>query len=60
MIVFDDNITEGIENLTVVLTLSEYSLCLGVRLRQNSSAANINIEDNGESVTTCTVIVLLD
>ena len=60
MIVFDDNITEGTENFTAVLILSEYSLCLGVRLKQNSSDAYINIEDNGESVTTCTVIVLLD
>ena len=47
---FDDNITEGIENVTAVLTLSEYTLSLGVRLNQNSSTAIINIEDSGESV----------
>ena len=44
-----DNITEGIENFTAVLNLSEYTLSLGVRLNQNSSAAIIYIEDNGES-----------
>ena len=47
---FDDNITEGIENVTAVLTLSEYTLSLGVRLNQNSSTAIINIEDSGEPV----------
>ena len=46
---FDDNVTEGIENLTAVLNLSEYTLSLGVRLNQNSSTAIIYIEDNGES-----------
>ena len=46
---FDDNMTEGIENFTVVFNLSEYTLSLGVRLNQNSSAAIIYIEDNGES-----------
>ena len=44
-----DNATEGIENFHVVLNLSEYTLSLGVRLNQNSSAAIIYIEDNGES-----------
>ena len=48
--VFDDNVTEGIENFTAVLNLSEYTLSLGVRLNQNSSTAIIYIEDNGESV----------
>ena len=47
---FDDNITEGIENVTAVLTLSEYTLSLGVRLNQKGSTTIINIEDNGESV----------
>ena len=47
--VFDDNVTEGIENFTAVLNLSEYTLSLGVRLNQNSSTAIIYIEDNGES-----------
>ena len=48
MTVFD-NVTEGIENFTAVLNLSEYTLSLGVRLNQNRSAAIIYIEDNGES-----------
>ena len=47
---FNDNVTEGIENFTAVLNLSEYTLSLGVRLNQNSSTAIIYIEDNGESV----------
>ena len=51
---FDDNATEGIENVTAVLILSEYTLSLGVRLNQNSSTAIINIEDNGESVVDTT------
>ena len=53
MTVFDDNATdlEGIENLTAVLNLSEYTLSLGVRLNQNSSTAIIYIEDNSESVS---------
>ena len=50
MTVFDDNATEGIENFTAALNLSEYTLSLGVRLNQNSSTAIIYIEDNGESV----------
>ena len=50
MTVFDDNATEGIENLTAVLNLSEYTLSLAVRLNQDSSTAIIYIEDNGESV----------
>ena len=45
-----DNVTEGIDNFTVVLNLSEYTLSLGVRLNQNSSAAIIYIEENSESV----------
>ena len=51
--VFDDNATdlEGIENLSAVLNLSEYTLSLGVRLNQNSSTAIIYIEDNSESVS---------
>ena len=49
--VFDDNTTEGIENFTAVLILSEYTSSLGVRLNQNSSTATIYIEDNGESVS---------
>ena len=49
MTVFD-NVTEGIENFTAVLNLSEYTLSLGVKLNQNSSAAIIYIEENGESV----------
>ena len=49
--VFDDNATEGIENLTAVLILSEYTLSLAVRLNQDSSTAIIYIEDNGESVS---------
>lgn len=63
--VFDDNVTEGIENFTAILHVSEYSLSLGVRLRPNSSAAIIYLEDNGESVHTSlvvnnTAIVVLD
>ena len=54
MNVFDDNTTEGIENVTAVLTLSEYTLSLGVRLNQNSSTAIIYIENNSESVTATT------
>ena len=50
MTVFYDNVTEGIENVTAVLTLSEYALSLGVRLNQNSSTAIIYIEDNSKSV----------
>ena len=38
---FDDNATEGIENVTAVLILSEYTLSLAVRLNQNSSTAII-------------------
>ena len=49
MTVFD-NVTEGIENFTAVLNISEYTFSPGVRLNQNSSAAIIYIEDNGESV----------
>ena len=45
MTVFD-NVTEGIENFTAVLNISEYTFSLN----QNSSAAIIYIEDNGESV----------
>ena len=44
-----NNVTEGIENFTAVLYLSEYTFSLGVRLNQNISAAIIYIEDNGES-----------
>ena len=49
MTVFD-TVTEGIENFTAVLNISEYTFSLGVRLNQNSSAAIIYIVDNGESV----------
>ena len=52
--VFDDNATEGIENLTAVPNLSEYTSSLGVRLNQNSSTAIIYIEDNSESVVATT------
>ena len=48
--IFDDNVTEGLENFTAVLNISEFSQLLGVRLNQNGSTAVIYIEDNGESV----------
>ena len=48
--VFDDNVTEGAENFTAALNISEFSQYLGVRVNQNGSKAIIYIEDNGESV----------
>ena len=56
--VFDDNVTEGVENFTAVLTISEFSQFLGVRLNQNGSTAIIYIEDNGESVCSPPFLVL--
>ena len=43
--VFDDNATEGIENVTAVLNLIEYTLSLAMRLNQDRSTAIIFIEN---------------
>ena len=48
--VFNEHVTEGAENFTAALNISEFSQYLGVRVNQNGSKAIIYIEDNGESV----------
>ena len=55
--VFDDNVTEGGENFTAVLNISEYSEFLGVRRSRNGSTAIVYIEDNGESVCSLLTVV---
>ena len=39
MTVFDDNVTEGAENFTATLNISEFSQFPGVRVNQNGSKA---------------------